>query len=114
MEGEAIALSRLGRMFNVVFKMSEKAHTYYRYALELAITLHPRDLSAYLFFKLLLTRILLLTQYTHKWYIEIEQFLKEYQAAKVAAEEALLKKTKEPYIVMLAVCFVFFFFCSLF
>jgi len=44
-ENEALAVSRMGRMFEKIFKMKCKGHSYYRRAFDLAQTLLPRDLN---------------------------------------------------------------------
>jgi len=84
LEGEAIAFSRLGRVFNKIFKTKEKAHHYYRFALQIALTLVPRDFSQ------------------SDWYTETQTFLQEYQAEKIAEEEEKKSKSKEVYLNLLS------------
>jgi len=69
MESEAIALSRLGRLFDKVFLVRTKAHEYYRQALDLAMALKPRDLSQ------------------TAWYIECQDALQRFQQ-EILDEEA--------------------------
>jgi len=79
-EGEATALSRMGRMYNKVFKIKERAHGYYRRSIELAMTLMPRDLSSC------------------AWFKEAEKFLRKYQDEKARLAEEQENKWKQPYL----------------
>ena len=44
-EVEAIALSRLGRLYDRVFKLKYKASENYKRAIQLAFSLHPRSFN---------------------------------------------------------------------
>lgn len=79
-ENEAIALSRQGRLFQKFFKLHSKAHTYYRASFDLAISLHPKDMSSF------------------DWFKECKIALEEHQKAKVRAEEAKKDKERAPYL----------------
>lgn len=43
-----MAASRIGRMYDKIFKISSRAHSFYRKAYQLGMSLQPRDVSSYL------------------------------------------------------------------
>lgn len=79
-ENEAIALSRQGRLFSKIFKLPSKAHTYYRASFDLAVSLHPRDMNNF------------------DWFKECKNAMEEYQKAKLREEEAKKDRERAPYL----------------
>jgi hypothetical protein len=82
-ENEAIALTRLGRMFEKIFKIRDKAHSYYRRAFDLAQCLMPGDLN-----KL-------------SWFIECRNGIERYQAGVRTEEERKEYEEKRPILIKL-------------
>lgn len=78
LENEAIALSRLGRVFHKVFKDRGKAHNYYRRAFDLVQALHPRDFSKV------------------DWFVETKNALHEFQQSILREEEKREEAMKKP------------------
>ncbi|KAH3716913.1 hypothetical protein DPMN_059646 [Dreissena polymorpha] len=83
-ELEAIAVSRIGRVYDRVLKLKQRAKDYYKLAVELAHAMSPRTFVRE-------GRIILVTK-LHKysipdWYIEATQVLAKYQSETVQAEE---------------------------
>ncbi|XP_052246457.1 uncharacterized protein LOC127855118 [Dreissena polymorpha] len=68
-ELEAIAVSRIGRVYDRVLKLKQRAKDYYKLAVELAHAMSPR------------------TFVREDWYIEATQVLAKYQSETVQAEE---------------------------
>ncbi|XP_037042295.1 uncharacterized protein LOC119078723 [Bradysia coprophila] len=79
-ENEAIALSRQGRLFHKIFNLRSKAHTYYRASFDLAVSLHPKDMNNF------------------EWFKECKTALEEHQKATVREEEAKKDKERAPYL----------------
>ncbi|XP_069111521.1 uncharacterized protein [Argopecten irradians] len=69
MEQEAIATSRLGKLYDKVLKMKDKAHEYVMRSIQLAHSMAPRTFT------------------TEDWFKEAIEILKKYQDEKVEEEE---------------------------
>lgn len=79
-EQEAITLSRLGKIFDVVLKLPEKAKGYYKQSFQLAKAMHPRTFD------------------TKDWYKDCSQAVARYQKETVQREEDAWQKEKAPYL----------------
>jgi hypothetical protein len=102
-EREAIVASRIGRMYNQVFKIPKKAQFFYREALDLGISLQPRNVTLYhflfvlfcfvlfcfvLFCFVLFCFVLFLIKFMHEWYLEAQAYLQDHQAKFYTEEDA--------------------------
>ncbi|XP_060065099.1 uncharacterized protein LOC132545430 [Ylistrum balloti] len=76
-EQEAIATSRLGRLYEKVLKMKEKAKDYMMRSVQLAHSMQPRVFTS------------------EDWFKEASAIVKKYQDEKVAEEDAEWKKQRE-------------------
>ncbi|XP_033761915.1 uncharacterized protein LOC117343593 [Pecten maximus] len=77
MEQEAIATSRLGKLYDKVLKMKDKAHEYVMKSVQLAHSMHPRTFTS------------------EDWFKEASKILKKYQDEKAAEEDKEWKKQRE-------------------
>lgn len=80
LENEAMALARQGRLFYKILNLRSKAHTCYRASFDLAMALHPKDMS------------------NCDWFKECKIVLEECQQAKVREEEARKANSRAPYL----------------
>ena len=83
-ENEALAISRQGRIFDKIFKIRPKAHSYYRAAFDLAQCLFPRDLNQV------------------SWFLECKEALNRFQREIVREEQEKADKEKAPILKKLA------------
>jgi len=83
LENEALANSRIGRMFEKIFKMESKGHLYYRRAFDLAQALFPRDLNQ------------------KSWFIECKNGIERYHMRIVGEEQWKEHLEKKPVLVKL-------------
>lgn len=79
-ENEACALSRLGRMYDKVFKIRGKSHQYYRRAFDLVQTLFPKDMSQV------------------SWYTECKEALEKLQKNVVLEEQRRQEAERAPFL----------------
>ena len=79
-EQEAISLSRLAKVFDVVLKLPEKAKIYYKRSFHLAAALFPRTFN------------------TKDWYKDCSQALERYQKETVQREESKWQEERKPYL----------------
>ncbi|KAK3092544.1 hypothetical protein FSP39_004187 [Pinctada imbricata] len=79
MEAEAIAASRLGRVYDKVLKLKVQAKQYYRQAISLAESMHPRTFN------------------NCDWYQESAAVLKRYQEETVLHEQEQQEKETQKY-----------------
>jgi len=77
-ENEACALSRLGRMYDKIFKLKGKAHAYYRRTFDLVQTLLPKDMSKC------------------TWYSECKEALERFQRNIILEEQKKEEAEKAP------------------
>lgn len=82
-ELEAIAVSRIGRVYERVLKLKYKAKEYYKLAIQLAHSMHPRTFT------------------TEDWYKEATQVVEKYQQDTVSAEEEKRRLEKMEILKML-------------
>ena len=80
LEQEAIGLSRLGKVFDEVLKLPDKAKGYYKRSFQLATALLPRRFN------------------TKDWYQDCSQAVERYQKEIVQREEVKWQEEREPFI----------------
>lgn len=78
LEAEAIALSRLGRVYRTVLREDAKARNCFRQAVNLAVAMAPR------------------TFYREEWYSEAQSAILQYQAQDSMREEEKRQAAKDP------------------
>ena len=79
-EQEAIGLSRLGKMFDVVLKLPDKAKGYYKQSFQLATAMFPRIFN------------------TKDWYKDCSQAVERYQREAVQREEYSWQEKRKPFL----------------
>lgn len=79
-EQEAISLSRLGKIFDVVLKLPDKAKEYYKRSFQLATALFPRVFN------------------TKDWYQDCSQAVERYQREAVQREEYSWQEKRKPFL----------------
>ena len=80
LEQEAIGLSRLGKVFDELLKLPDKAKGYYRQSFQLATALFPRTFN------------------TKDWYQNCSQAVERYQKEIVRREEYSWQEQRKPFI----------------
>ena len=80
-EQEAIGLSRLGKIFDIVLKLPDKAKGYYKRSFQLATALFPRKFNN-----------------TKDWYKDCSQAVERYQKEAVQRDEINWQKIRQPFI----------------
>ena len=80
-EQEAISLSRLGKIFDIVLKLPDKAKGYYKRSFQLATALFPRTFNN-----------------TKDWYKDCSQAVERYQKEAVQRDEINWQKIRQPFI----------------
>ena len=80
LEQEAIGLSRLGKVFDELLKLPDKAKGYYRQSFHLATALFPRTFN------------------TKDWYQDCSQAVERYQKEIVQREEYTWQEVRKPFI----------------
>ena len=80
LEQEAIGLSRLGKVFDELLKLPEKAKEYYKRSFQLATSLFPRTFN------------------TKDWYKDCSQAVERYQREVVQREEVKWQEERKPFI----------------
>jgi len=80
LEQEAIGLSRLGKVFDKVLKLPDKAKVYYKRSFQLATALFPRTFN------------------TKDWYKDCSQAVEKYQKEIVQREEIKWQEERKPFI----------------
>ena len=79
-EQEAIGLSHLGKIFDVVLKLPEKAKGYYKRSFQLATALFPRTFN------------------TKDWYKDCSQAVERYQREAVQRDEYSWQEERKPFL----------------
>ena len=82
-EQEAIGLSRLGKIFDLVLKLPDKAKGYYKRSFQLATALFPRTFN------------------TKDWYKDCSQAVERYQREAVLRDEYSWQEERKPFLVEL-------------
>lgn len=80
LEQEAIGLSRLGKVFNEVLKLPDKAKVYYKQSFQLATAMFPRTFNI------------------KDWYKDCSQAVEKYQKEIVQREEIKWQEERKPFI----------------
>ena len=83
LEQEAIGLSRLGKVFDELLKLPDKAKGYYRRSFHIATALFPRTFN------------------TKDWYQDCSQAVERYQKEVVQREEYKWQEERKPFITVL-------------
>jgi len=79
-EQEAISLSRLGKIFDIVLKLPDKAKGYYKRSFQLATAMFPRTFN------------------TKDWYKDCSQAVQRYQREAVQREEYSWQEKRKPFL----------------